>query len=410
MQRSRLLAAVAAGVALVSTSGLASAQGLDTTVTNAFKWRKIGPSNFMGRLSDVQGIPEPVQDALRRRGGGRHLEVARTTASRGARCSTTRTSSSMGMLAIAPSRHEHRLGRHGRAELAQHHRAGRRRLQVHRRRHALDAHGPREDAAHRPHRRRSAQREHRLRRGARPGVESGRRARALQDDRRRHDVEADQGAGERQDRRDRRRHRSVESRRRLPVDVGALSHAVLAELAAASGSGLFKSTDAGATWTEIKGSGYPEGPKGRIGIAISRSNPQVVYALTEAASMEPGPMTFQRNPAANGLYRSTDGGKTWTQMNNIDTRPFYYSQVRVDPKNPDRVYFSSTQLQVSNDGGKTTMNARAGRARRRPRHLDRPERSASAGSSRTTAASRSRSTRGGNFWYPRTCRSASSTT
>jgi photosystem II stability/assembly factor-like uncharacterized protein len=123
------------------------------------------------------------------------------------------------------------------------------------------------------------------------------------------------------------------------------------------GSGLFKSTDGGATWTEIKGNGYPEGPKGRIGLAIAHSNPQIVYALTEAASKEPGPVTHSRNPAANGLYRSTDGGKTWTQMNNYNVRPFYYSQVRVDPKNPDRVYFSSTQLQVSNDGGKTLMNA-----------------------------------------------------
>ena len=123
------------------------------------------------------------------------------------------------------------------------------------------------------------------------------------------------------------------------------------------GSGLFKSTDAGATWTEIKGSGYPEGAKGRIGLAIAPSNPQIVYALTEASSMAPGPVTFQRAPAANGLYRSTDGGKSWTQMNNYNTRPFYYSQVRVDPKNADRVYFSSTQLQVSNDGGKTLMNA-----------------------------------------------------
>jgi photosystem II stability/assembly factor-like uncharacterized protein len=126
------------------------------------------------------------------------------------------------------------------------------------------------------------------------------------------------------------------------------------------GSGLFKSTDGGATWAEIKGNGYPEGPKGRIGLAISRSNPQIVYALTEAASAAPGPVTFQRAPAANGLYRSTDGGKTWAQMNNIDTRPFYYSQVRVDPSNPDRVYFSSTEMQVSNDGGKTTMNALQG--------------------------------------------------
>jgi hypothetical protein len=81
---------------------------------------------------------------------------------------------------------------------------------------------------------------------------------------------------------------------------------------------------------EIKGSGYPEGPKGRIGLSIARSNPQVVYALTEASSVEPGPVTLQRGPPGNGLYRSTDGGKTWSHMNNINTRPFYYSQVRAD--------------------------------------------------------------------------------
>ena len=176
------------------------------------------------------------------------------------------------------------------------------------------------------------------------------------------------------------------------------------------GSGLFKSTDAGATWAEIKGGGYPEGPKGRIGIAISRSNPQVVYALTEAASIAPGPVVFQRNPPANGLYRSADGGKTWQHMNNIDTRPFYYSQVRVDPKNPNRVYFSSTSLQVSNDGGKTNLNATHGRTRRRSRAVDRSERSANAGSSATTAVWRSRSIAAAISGIRAICRSASSTT
>jgi len=124
------------------------------------------------------------------------------------------------------------------------------------------------------------------------------------------------------------------------------------------GSGLFKSTDAGKTWTEIKGNGFPEGTKGRIGLAVAPSNGDVVYALTEAADpSKDGSYTPQTSPKANGLYRSTDAGKTWAQMNNYNVRPFYYSQVRVDPKNADRVYFSSTQLQVSDDGGKTIRGA-----------------------------------------------------
>jgi photosystem II stability/assembly factor-like uncharacterized protein len=124
------------------------------------------------------------------------------------------------------------------------------------------------------------------------------------------------------------------------------------------GSGLWKSTDGGATWSEIKGNGFPEGVKGRIGLALAPSNPDIVYALTEAADTQKGGgYTPARAPRATGLYRSTDAGKTWTQMNHTDTRPFYYSQVRVDPKNPDRVYFSSTELQVSDDGGKTARNA-----------------------------------------------------
>jgi photosystem II stability/assembly factor-like uncharacterized protein len=126
------------------------------------------------------------------------------------------------------------------------------------------------------------------------------------------------------------------------------------------GSALWKSIDAGKTWTEIKGNGYPEGTKGRIGLSIAASNPDIVYALTEAFSEKAEKWSQGTRPKANGLYRSTDAGKTWTHMNSIDTRPFYYSQVRADPKNPDRVYFSSTELQVSNDGGKTSQNAAQG--------------------------------------------------
>ncbi len=124
------------------------------------------------------------------------------------------------------------------------------------------------------------------------------------------------------------------------------------------GSALWKSTDGGKTWTEITGSGFPTGPKGRIGLSVSLSNPDVIYAMVEAARpSKDGKFTSERVPPDNGLYRSADAGKTWVKTNNANVRPFYYSQVRVDPKNPDRVYFSSTQMQVSDDGGKTSRPA-----------------------------------------------------
>ena len=129
-----------------------------------------------------------------------------------------------------------------------------------------------------------------------------------------------------------------------------------------AGSGLWKSTDAGATWTEIKGGGWPETPKGRISFSIFPGNTDLVYAMVEADSIrgqKAAPGT-KRQKLANGLYRTKDGGKTWEKMNDANTRPFYYSQVRVHPKNPDRVWFSSTSVLVSNDGGKTARTATQG--------------------------------------------------
>ncbi|HSL69745.1 MAG TPA: hypothetical protein VK864_05855, partial [Longimicrobiales bacterium] len=118
------------------------------------------------------------------------------------------------------------------------------------------------------------------------------------------------------------------------------------------GSALWKSTDGGETWTEVKGGGFPETEKGRIGIAIARSDPRVMYTIVEAAPAD----TVRKS----GLYRSEDGGQTWTFMNGNNTRPFYYSQVRVDPKNPNRVYWSSVPINFSDDGGKTVRNTAVG--------------------------------------------------
>ncbi len=123
------------------------------------------------------------------------------------------------------------------------------------------------------------------------------------------------------------------------------------------GSGLWKSTDGGDSWTEIEGNGFPAATKGRIGIAISPSSPNVVYALVEAEDEEDGE-DEDDDTGGSGLYRSEDGGNTWEKTNDFNSRPFYYSQVRVDPADPDRVYFST--IRFSDDGGKTARGAAVG--------------------------------------------------
>ena len=117
------------------------------------------------------------------------------------------------------------------------------------------------------------------------------------------------------------------------------------------GSALWKSADGGDTWMKVEGPGWPTGEFGRIGVDISRSDPEIVYANVEAAA-------YEGDSAPNGLYRSNDEGLSWEKMNSVNSRPFYYSQVRVHPTNPDRVYWST--VNVSNDGGRTVGNAAQG--------------------------------------------------
>ncbi|MGE5277459.1 MAG: VPS10 domain-containing protein, partial [Acidobacteriota bacterium] len=108
-------------------------------------------------------------------------------------------------------------------------------------------------------------------------------------------------------------------------------------------SALYRSTDAGATWKKIE-SGLPKEEMGKIGLAIAPSDPDIVYAIVEAANK------------AGGLFRSTDRGVTWEKRSDHSTSGQYYGRIFVDPKNPDRVYSVDVFLQVSDDGGKTFRN------------------------------------------------------
>ncbi len=118
------------------------------------------------------------------------------------------------------------------------------------------------------------------------------------------------------------------------------------------GSALWKSTDGGDTWDKVEGGGIPETELGRLTVAFAPSYPQVMYLMVEAPPLE---TEDGGSEPRSGLYRSQDGGDTWEQMNTFNSRPFYYSEVRVDPVDPDRVYFSS--LRYTTDGGRTAATA-----------------------------------------------------
>jgi photosystem II stability/assembly factor-like uncharacterized protein len=110
-----------------------------------------------------------------------------------------------------------------------------------------------------------------------------------------------------------------------------------------AGSGLFKSTDGGDTWTELtRNPGLPQGVIGKVGVSVSPADPNRVYAIVEA---EDG-----------GVFRSDDGGATWRFMNGerkLRQRAFYYTRLVADPKNADRVYVLNTSMYRSDDGGRT---------------------------------------------------------
>ena len=111
------------------------------------------------------------------------------------------------------------------------------------------------------------------------------------------------------------------------------------------GSGLYKSTDGGATWNRID-KGFTDGILGRIILAMSPSDSKIIYAIAEA-----------KNTA---LFKSTDGGETWTKKSsssNVTARPFYFSLLTVDPTNSNRLYRPAFNLSISDDAGESWFDA-----------------------------------------------------
>ena len=118
--------------------------------------------------------------------------------------------------------------------------------------------------------------------------------------------------------------------------------------------GIFKSTDGGNTWSKLT-NGLPTGATGKIGLTIHRKNPRVVMAIVEHG-FQPQRNTPEFNDMTqlgSGIYRSEDGGASWQYVNRNNNRPFYYSHIWVDPVNDKRVFVLASSAMISEDGGRT---------------------------------------------------------
>lgn len=134
------------------------------------------------------------------------------------------------------------------------------------------------------------------------------------------------------------------------------------------GSGIWRSEDGGESWSPVEGSGLPGGTLGRIALAMTPADPDVVYAQIEVAADRETALSEEEaeewrrlaradslppDPQWSGVWRSMDKGRTWEFRSNENGRPMYFSQIRVSPEDPDLVYTVDQRVSKSRDGGRT---------------------------------------------------------
>jgi photosystem II stability/assembly factor-like uncharacterized protein len=131
-------------------------------------------------------------------------------------------------------------------------------------------------------------------------------------------------------------------------------------------SGIYKTNDAGKNWQKVTRGLPTRGAMGRIGLSFFRKNPRIVIASVEYREPEPTGTSRPAGTANNqtaqfnggGVYRSTDGGESWTKSSNLNPRPFYFSTPRQDPSDENRIYLPAINMHYSDDAGKTFKNMR----------------------------------------------------